>query len=60
MEKGAIYKNTSIMFSTRAFDLSPVSMDYYNNKDVYVLHDTGDDRVYVIDLVDVLQLKPKV
>ena len=60
LEKGAIYRDTSRMFSTMFFDISPISMGYYNNKEVYVLHDTGDDRIYVIDLVDVVQVKSKV
>ena len=60
LDKGSIYRDTSIMFSTISFDPSPVSMVYYNGKEVYVLHDTGDDRIYVIDLVDVIRVKQKV
>ena len=56
---GTICRNTSRMFSSYRIMLMYMSMEYYNNKEVYLIYDVGWDRVYVIDIVDVLQLEPK-
>ena len=56
---GTIYRKTSTMFTASTYTLSPVTMEHYNNKEMYVMHDTGDDRIYVLELADVIILSPR-
>ncbi|MCH5156310.1 MAG: hypothetical protein J1G02_00360 [Clostridiales bacterium] len=50
-DSGRVTMDTTAIFATYGW-LVPFKMSDYNNKDVYVLYDKNNAKVYVIDLVD--------
>ena len=55
-ENGVVTVDTTAMFAASGV-FAAVWMEDYNNKDVYVLYDEERDRVYVIDLVEKIDVK---
>lgn len=58
-EDGAVSLDTTALFSTKDW-FAPILMEDYNNKDVYVLYNKDTQSVYVLDLVENINLVEKI